>query len=373
MSWLPAVHAVVLSLTTAGILVDPHTCWRVVATPRSHPRPMSLLNNAPAFAWVKDVPGAPTLYHGCCRIERAFCSVLVARGEWFCIWSWDEFRQYMQGNGCPYPSMANVACLCSTKCALLTNEQLSESQLFHLDRSGYGSHILVGQTPALGLTLLGKWFQQDGVWLQSELSDSLRTQNPKAAAKVAHRVNLFANPGHSVIARSTGYSAYVISLVPYHTSYHGFGQHDIRWLQRQAVRLVLRRSWIQQQHLASIFRWLRITPLAEAAISLTVSVIGLYLRRGGNLSLLGVTEPMAALSRHDQIVREVWRSWFPLVGAAELIHLLSMLRGPRGLATRRFLDQVKKLLYASLRDQAVDYASVRIGNNGPLVASTSGG
>ena len=66
-----------------------------------------------------------------------------------------------------------------------------------------------------------------------------------------------------------------------HTSYHGFTPNDIRWLQQQAIRLVIGRHWIQQQHLSPIFRWLRIAPLTDPAVCLTVSVLGLYVRRGG--------------------------------------------------------------------------------------------
>ena len=153
---------------------------------------------------------------------------------------------------------------------------MTGDQLHCLDQSCYGSHILLGQAPALGLTLLGNWYLQGDQWAPVQCQVGLRTQNPKAVAKVTHRSKLFANPGHSVMARSIGFSSYVI----YHTSYHGFTPNDIRWLQQQAIRLVIGRHWVQQQHLSPIFRWLRIAPLTDPAVCLTVSVLGLYVRRG---------------------------------------------------------------------------------------------
>ena len=74
---------------------------------------------------------------------------------------------------------------------------------------------------------------------------------------------------------------YIFSTVPYYASYHGFTEQDVARLQSFPQKLILGRPWIKRTLLPHVFRHLKIAPLCDPAISLTLAVVGLHLRMGG--------------------------------------------------------------------------------------------
>jgi len=69
MTWLGDVGSLLDSLRSAGIQVDPHTCWKVAAVTHSHPFRPCRLDDHPEFAWVHELQGHATLHGACSRIS----------------------------------------------------------------------------------------------------------------------------------------------------------------------------------------------------------------------------------------------------------------------------------------------------------------
>ena len=54
-------------------------------------------------------------------------------------------------------------------------------------------------------------------------------------------------------------------------------------LRAAAAELLLGRSWIRHDFLAYVFRWSKIAPLLDPGLSILVSALGLFLRKGGSI------------------------------------------------------------------------------------------
>ena len=64
-------------------------------------------------------------------------------------------------------------------------------------------------------------------------------------------------------------------------------------LRAAATELLLGRSWIRQDLLAFVFRFCKIAPLLDPGVSILVSALGLFLRKGGKVHELYVEGPPA--------------------------------------------------------------------------------
>ena len=108
-----------------------------------------------------------------------------------------------------------------------------------------------------------------------------------------------------------------ISILPYFSSYHGFVASDVHKLNGLAQSLILGRAWIRRDLLSHVFRWLRIAPLCDPAIALTLATVGLYVRKGGCVrALLPLARATAA--RQDQVLLRVWTPWITMITIPEL-------------------------------------------------------
>jgi hypothetical protein len=52
-------------------------------------------------------------------------------------------------------------------------------------------------------------------------------------------------------------------------------------LRAAAAELLLGRSWLRHDLLAYVLRWSKIAPLLDPGLSILVSALGLFLRKGG--------------------------------------------------------------------------------------------
>jgi len=85
------------------------------------------------------------------------------------------------------------------------------------------------------------------------------------------------------VSRSIAFNTFAQSVVLYTTSYFGAATEDLQMLRAAAVELLLGRSWIRHDLLAYVLRWSGISPLLDPGLSILVSALGLFLRKGGEL------------------------------------------------------------------------------------------
>ena len=170
--------------------------------------------------------------------------------------------------------------------------------------------------------------------------------NTKETTKIADTIRIFHNPANSVITKSIAFSMYIFSTMPYFSSYHGFTAQDVHRLQGLAQSLVLGRSWRRRSMVAHVFRYLRMAPLCDPGVSLTLATIGLHLRRGGSeLALLPGFAPTP--DRHMTVLRDVWCPWFQIVSQSEIAAAVGQFRARkqhRKKAVRWLCNSIKQIL-----------------------------
>ena len=170
---------------------------------------------------------------------------------------------------------------------------------------------------SLGLLLLGRAQLADtGLWQPTTHPKTLKKINPKAAEKFVYRLRLFRQPVLSVVTKTIAFNTFSQSVVLYTTSYFGAATDDLQMLRAAAAELLLGRSWIRHDFLAYVFRWSKIAPLLDPGLSILVSALGLFLRKGGSIHELYSDYPPSNRQTHE--VRELWQSWARVIGEDEL-------------------------------------------------------
>ena len=178
---------------------------------------------------------------------------------------------------------------------------------------GFGAHCIQGVATSLGLLLLGRAQLADReLWAVTSHPTTVKQINLKAAEKFVHRLRLFRQPVLSVVAKSIAFNTFAQSVVLYTTSYFGAATEDLQMLRAAATELLLGRNWIRQDFLAFVIRWLKIAPLLDPGVSIIVSALGLFLRKGGFAHEYEEHPP--AINRQTHEVRVLWQAWSRVVG-----------------------------------------------------------
>ena len=155
-------------------------------------------------------------------------------------------------------------------------------------------------------------------------------------------------------------------LHPYFSSYHGYVADDIDKLNSLAQNLILGRAWLRRDFLSHVFRWLRIAPLCDPAVSLTLATVGLYMRKGGCIRAL-LHCHSEILNRHDKVLREVWSPWLPMLGASKLFDTVQRFNkhtGPRHKALQNLKNDLKRQLLDAVAPYAISYICTRVEGTG---------
>ena len=117
-----------------------------------------------------------------------------------------------------------------------------------IEQAGYGIHSVTASTPALGLTLFGRTtFDHEGAWIAYSAPSSLRESKPAPFQKFQQRLKSFSAPTLSVMAKSTCFDTYGLSVMPYTASYFGLSTADLNYLRQRAVKFVLGKHWLEAE------------------------------------------------------------------------------------------------------------------------------
>ena len=247
----------------------------------------------------------------------------------------------------------------------LSNDKLLPRVAVELDMAGVGAHTLVATAPSLGLLLEGKYYISEGKVKETIASDGV-WRNSKATTKIRERMRLFGHPANSVVSKSIAFSMYIFSTTPYFSSYHGYVADDIDKLNGLAQTLILGRAWLRRDFISHIFRWLRIAPLCDPAVSLTLATVGLYIRKGGCIRAL-LHNHAEGLNRHDDVLRKVWTPWLPMLSASGLFDAVQRFNrntGPRHKALQNLKNDLKRQLLGAVEPYAISYIFTRVEGTG---------
>ena len=363
-SWCSKAWSMLMSLHSAGIVIEQHHCWRA-ADVRMHPTDGIIDVPVHLQSALQARPG----YHTAREAILAHCSyqhsLLVCRDTKCIVVTPAEARSLIHGQSNALFPLYSLQCTCNTKTALLTNCTWQEPLACALDTAQVGAHLLCDTTPALGLQLTGFYHLQSGSWRKVQ-SNVTALSNVKAMHKIRDRMKLFHHPANSVISKSIAFSMYIFSTVPYYASYHGFTAKDVQQLQGYAQKLILGRPWIKKTMLPHVFRWLKVAPLCDPAISLTLAVIGLHLRMGGvGWHLLPAARNLEG--RQMRILQEIWQPWhrfIPLRQISPLLTAFDQATVDRSKAIKKLLTQLKLVMLRTVEPLAISYVATRMTQTG---------
>ena len=143
--------------------------------------------------------------------------------------SFAQARDILSGTAMHEAALLAGACSCKSKSCVVTNSDLGPIFLKTLDDTKYGAQSIIDQAPALGLALLARRFiRSTGRWGDVSEPKTLRDVNEKPFQKFESRLRLFRQPQFSIMARSTAFNTYILSVMPH-----------LNQLRQQAVKFIL--------------------------------------------------------------------------------------------------------------------------------------
>ena len=263
-TWVQEVAEVYQSISTAGFHIDSHCCFRACVNDNMKFMPRivtteELVDYWPASVTAKKFATLQEALSQCLQPGRCALVVRIStadlehrapeasqRNLHICVnLSYAQARDILSGTAM-HEATALLAgsCSCKSKSCVVTNYELGPIFLKTLDDTRYGAQSIINQAPALGLALLARRFiRSTGEWGDVSEPKTLRAINEKPFQKFESRLRLFRQPQFSIMARSTAFNTYILSVMPYTTSYFGLTSSDLNQLRQQAVKFILRRHW----------------------------------------------------------------------------------------------------------------------------------
>ena len=240
-------------------------------------------------------------------------------------------------------SFSTIQCSCKSKSHIVINFPMRPCALSSIELAGYGVHAVAASAPALGLTLFGRTaFDDQGAWTVCSPPTSRRESKPAPFQKFQQRLRSFSAPTLSIIAKSTCFNTYILSVMPYTASYFGLSTTDLNYLRQQAVKFILGRHWIEAEICPYILRYLGVSVLLDPALSATVAATGLYFREGNKYEDLWIehSDSSGCNLRQKAIVRDLLQLWVPYI---QLFDIAAALTAHKNGVTGR-LDRLKKTI-----------------------------
>ena len=310
--WLHEAAEVYRRVATAGFHVDSHSCFRACVNDnmRFTPRVVTTeelveywpaVTTADKFATLQEAISCCLQPARCTRVVRvstadfSLPSVEVAQRNYHvCInLSYSQALDILSGASMHEATTLLVgSCTCKSKSCVVTNYDLSPIFLKTLDDTKYGAQSVVSQAPALGLALLARrYIKNTGEWGEVSEPKSLRGINDKPFQKFESRLRLFRQPQFSIMARSTAFNTYILSVMPYAISYFGLTSHDLNQLRQQAVKFILRRHWMDAETMPYALKWIGVSTVLDPGLAATIASTGLCLREGNTVEELTLDYP----------------------------------------------------------------------------------
>ena len=360
--WLGVVGSLCKDLESAGIMVEPHRCWRVewVNAPICT---STKIDVGHPLEWILKTKGTSTLTQAIQRAGLAGIKhgcLAICRERTYCVISRTQVTNFLNcGSLESLSDLIDIPCQCNNKCGILTNSILCPSLFAALDKGHWGMHLLRDSLPALGLHLIGGFHVCEKKWHPVDFRLTFKKLAPKAFAKILHRVALFSSPSHSIVKKSVAHSSFIQSCTYYPCTYLGFTEQDVREFRQMQSKLLLGRKWLVAEHCPHILRWLSIAPSCDPGIEMTMAAVGYFMRKGGNALHL-IHHRDDTLDRHAQIVKDIWNTWSPLISDSMLLHLITQfLHETSHRAIGKFLKQLKALMYEKTSEVSVNYLAHR--------------
>ena len=350
-TWVQEVAEAYQSISTAGFHIDSHCCFRACVNDNMKFMPRivtteELVDYWPAVVTAKKFATLQEALSQCLQPGRCALVVRIStadlghrapevsqRNLHKCVnLSYAQARDILTGTAM-HETTALLAgsCSCKSKSRVVTNYDLGPIFLKTLDDTRYGAQSIINQAPALGLALLARRFiRSTGEWGDVSEPKTLRAINEKPFQKFESRLRLFRQPQFSIMARSTAFNTYILSVMPYASSYFGLTSSDLNQLRQQAVKFILRRHWLDAETMPYALKWIGVSTVLDPGLAATIASAGLYVREGNTVEELTLHQPDPATCnvRQKTIVCDLLRMWEPYVQFDHSMRALAQCQGP---------------------------------------------
>ena len=279
LEWIRKFSDTYQKVSTAGFIVDSHTCYRAFqnSVMRFAPKKLTdeeLLTQWPdvaskSYSTVQDAmkencsPGYNTLIVRMARPRLRNATdrsrqVETVADHLVVNYNFAQVQDILQGRHMHSVGVfATSTCSCKSKSQVVTNFALRPAALKNLEQSGYGIHAIAPFAPSLGLALTGRvMFNEEGAWQDTPELATLYDIKPAPFQKFSQRLQVFRAPTLSIVARCTCFNTYIVSVMPYTASYFGLSTSDLNLLRQQAVKFLLKRHWLESEILPYVLRYI---------------------------------------------------------------------------------------------------------------------
>ena len=343
--WLLTVAECYQGLTTAGFVMDQHSCFRGCITTNNKfpPRCCSTVFLNAHWPSLGDSMPYATIWEVLRNVGKPGYNITICRNGVFpnednspdayeqgssiiCVVSYEQAQDFLTGKSLlSLGAFAKGKCNCKSKTHVLTNYKMRPHGVTCLEKSGFGLQSLVGKAPALGLALAGRWvFDDRGYYQHYQQTSGIEEYVATPFKKLHDRLKSFQQPTLSIVSRCIGFNTFILSVIPYTMSFFGLNTKELNRLRQSAVGFILKRHWIAAEILPYVLRYLKIAPMLDPGLSALVAALGLYLREGNSVEELSTEVQYANCNRRQlSIVKELIDMWAPFVNFAEIFEAVS--------------------------------------------------
>ena len=176
--------------------------------------------------------------------------------------------------------LVNIPCTCKAKTSIIPSMMLSVEEIASIDATPYGAKILKEQDISLGLPIHS---QQTPVF-PTDVNGNVNTPKKvkektvgeahlrKTFSKIKSKQSCISNTITSIPKRAQFWSVYCQSCLHYIGPVLGFTKSQLQKIRQLQSRLVLGRSWIQAEHLPSVFHHTKIYSMRDPSLTLGKSI-----------------------------------------------------------------------------------------------------
>ena len=356
--WICDVADVYRRVASAGFHIDCHTCFRSCINDQMKFLPRLVTTEELLHYWPTIVDSCEygtlqeAISHSmqpgrCTRIVRISTADLRLapadarqRDYHICVnLSYSQAKDVLIGVAMHETTALLVgSCACKSTSCVVTNHALSPVFLKTLDDTKYGAQSVTSQALALGLALLARrCLKNTCEWVDVSEAKTLRDISCKPFLRFENRLRLFRQPQFSIMARSTAFNTYILSVMPYTISYFGLTTQDVNHLWQLAVKFILRRHWLDAETMPYALKWLGVATVLDPGLAATIASTGLYLREGNSIEelTLDYSDPSSCNVRQKSIVCDLFRMWAPYVPFEHMISAVAHCQGPISAKLRR--------------------------------------
>ena len=323
-SWVRKVSTCYCRLKSAGFEVDGRSCYRSCLNSHMKYGARVVTGDELLQYWpqVDHSCGYPTVTAALEHTAVRGYSVLVCRllgptgqdGGIMVNLSFQQVLEVCQGRDyLPVAPLFAQTCTCKSKCSVVTNRALRTHAMSELEKAQYGAHSVVSQAPALGLVLFSRWFiAEDGRWKRFIEPTDLSSFHSRSFGKFSDRLRLFSRPQISIQARCTAFNTFVHSVMLYAISYFGITTRDLNYLRQAAVRMVLKRHWLDAEILPHVLGYMGVATLTDPALAATIAALRLFLRQKGDPKDLWTEGSHCRQTVATRVLLKLWADYLPL-------------------------------------------------------------